>query len=198
MAECLNTTEIRSIMLDRQRDPEKFKDDDRIAVVFIGEGGAQNGRMAECLNAAAKENLPILFLVIDNGRAINTFTDDVAANMDIYGQGEHYGVPGIKVDGCDLEGTLKAGRAVIDHCRKNGPAILQVHTYRFQGHSPADPEHERGRKDEKKWARANADPIKILEASGRFTQEEMDAVNNRVKAQVKEAVDFASASPKPP
>merc|ERR1712100_933960 len=45
----------RSIMLDRQRDPEKFKDDDRISIVFIGEGGAQNGRMAECLNAAAKE-----------------------------------------------------------------------------------------------------------------------------------------------
>merc|ERR1719163_1052489 len=94
----------RSIMLDRQRDPEKFKDDDRIAVVFIGEGGSQNGRMAECLNAAAKENLPILFLVIDNGRAINTFTDDVAANMDIYGQGEHYGVPGAVVDGTDMEG----------------------------------------------------------------------------------------------
>ena len=41
-------------------------EDERIAVVFVGEGGAQNGRMAECLNAAAKENLPILFLVIDN------------------------------------------------------------------------------------------------------------------------------------
>ena len=74
----------RSIMLDRHLDPEAHKDDDRIAIVFIGEGGAQNGRMAECLNAAAKENLPILFFIIDNGRAINTFTPDVAANMDIY------------------------------------------------------------------------------------------------------------------
>jgi TPP-dependent pyruvate/acetoin dehydrogenase alpha subunit len=52
-------------------------------VVFVGEGGAQNGRMAECLNAAAKENLPLLFVVIDNGRAINTFTPDVAANSDV-------------------------------------------------------------------------------------------------------------------
>merc|ERR1719364_187266 len=197
MAECLNTTEIRSIMLDRARDPEKFKDDDRISVVFIGEGGAQNGRMAECLNAAAKENLPILFLVIDNGRAINTFTDDVAANMDIYLQGQHYGVPGMVVDGVDMESTLKTGRTVVDHVRNSGPAILQVHTYRFQGHSPADLEHERGRKDEKKWARANADPIKILEAEGIFSKEEMDAVNDRVKAQVKEAVDFANASPEP-
>ena len=55
--------------------------------------------MAECLNAAAKEGLPLLFLVIDNGRAINTFTGDVAANSDVYRQGAHYGVPGIKVGG---------------------------------------------------------------------------------------------------
>merc|ERR1719316_2225104 len=187
----------RSILLDRHLDPEGTKGDDRISIVFIGEGGAQNGRMAECLNAAAKENLPLLFLVIDNGRAINTFTPDVAANMDIFEQGQHYGVPGIKVDGGNLGDTMRTGRAVIDHVRTKGPALLQVHTYRFQGHSPADPEHERGRKEEKKWARANADPIKTLEATGIFTKEEMDAVNERVKAKVKEAVDFASASPKP-
>ena len=63
----------RSIVLDKHLGITG-PDDDRIAVVFVGEGGAQNGRMAECLNAAAKENLPILFVVIDNGRAINTFT----------------------------------------------------------------------------------------------------------------------------
>merc|ERR1712185_695273 len=90
----------RSILLDRNRDPAKYEGDDRIAVVFVGEGGAQNGRMAETLNAAAKENLPLLFIVIDNGRAINTFTEDVAANLDVYRQGVHYGVPGMKVGDC--------------------------------------------------------------------------------------------------
>ena len=58
---------------------------------------------------------------------------------------------------------MQAGRAVVDHVRKNGPAIMQVHTYRFNGHSPADPEHERGRKQEKSWARNEQDPIKIFE-----------------------------------
>ena len=100
--------------------------DERIAVVFVGEGGAQNGRMAECLNAAAKENLPILFCVIDNGRAINTFTQDVAANQAVYKMGEHYGIPGTIVDGQNLTDVLKVGRSVINHVRKTGPAILQV------------------------------------------------------------------------
>jgi len=193
----------RSILLDRHLDPEGMKDDDRISIVFIGEGGAQNGRMAECLNAAAKENLPLLFLVIDNGRAINTFTDDVAQNMNIFEQGQHYGVPGIKVDGSNLEDTLKTGRAVIDYVRqagagKGGPAMLQVHTYRFQGHSPADPEHERGRKKEKMWARAECDPIKLFEASEQAAGLDLKALSDTAKAEVKRAVEFAKASEPPP
>jgi TPP-dependent pyruvate/acetoin dehydrogenase alpha subunit/pyruvate/2-oxoglutarate/acetoin dehydrogenase E1 component len=193
----------RSILLDRHLDPEGMKDDDRISIVFIGEGGAQNGRMAECLNAAAKENLPILFLVIDNGRAINTFTDDVAQNMNIFEQGQHYGVPGIKVDGSNLEDTLKTGRAVIDYVRKagdgpGGPAMLQVHTYRFQGHSPADPEHERGRKKEKMWARAECDPLKIFEASDLSEGLDLKALSDTAKAEVKRAVEFAKNSDPPP
>jgi TPP-dependent pyruvate/acetoin dehydrogenase alpha subunit len=93
--------------------------------------------MAECLNAAAKENLPILFIVIDNGRAINTFTPDVAANSNVYQQGLHYGIPGLLVDGQNMADTVAAGKAVVDHVRHKGPAILQIHTYRFTGHSPA-------------------------------------------------------------
>eukprot|EP01039_Chlorochromonas_danica_P003866 gene3866-4223_t len=192
----------RSILLDRHLDPQGTQGDDRITVVFVGEGGAQNGRMAECLNAAAKEKLPLLFLVIDNGRAINTFTPDVAQNSDVYLQGKHYGVPGVKVDGQNLEDTIRTGRAVVDYVRKNGPAVLQVHTYRFNGHSPADPEHERGRKDEKKWARAEADPIKIFENEmlrrGIFSEEEFEAARKKSMATVKASVDFATKSLPPP
>jgi 2-oxoisovalerate dehydrogenase E1 component len=194
----------RSILLDRQLYPEKYPSgkDDRITVVFIGEGGAQNGRMAECLNAASKENLPILFLVIDNGRAINTYTPDVAKNSDVYLQGLHYDIPGIKIDGQNMMETLQTGRCVIDYVRKNGPAILQIHTYRFNGHSPADPEHERGRKDEKKWARAEADPIKIFEnhvvKSKILADEELEEKRKKSTMIVKNSVDFALNSPFPP
>ena len=188
----------RSILLDRLLDPVKYKNDDRMTIVFIGEGGAQNGRMAECLNAAAKENLPILFLVIDNGRAINTFTPDVAANSNVYLQGKHYGVPGLVVDGQNLLDTMKAGRAVTDYVRKKGPAIMQVHTYRFTGHSPADPEHERGRKQEKAWARAEADPIKLFEDSGVVSAAELEVCKEDAKTIVKKSIDFATKSEPPP
>lgn len=192
----------RSILLDRLLDPEGTKDDDRMAIVFVGEGGAQNGRMAECLNAAAKENLPILFVVIDNGRAINTFTPDVAQNSDVFKQGLHYGVPGVKLDGQNMEDMMKAGRAVTDYVRKKGPAIMQVHTFRLMGHSPADPEHERGRKDEKKWARTEADPIKLFDETvvkaGLLKEAELEKARAAAMKTVKAAVDFASKSSPPP
>lgn len=192
----------RSILLDRHLDPEGTKGDDRMSIVFFGEGAAQNGRFAECLNAAAKEKLPILFLVIDNGRAINTFTPDVATNNDVYTQGLHYGVPGVKINGQNLLDTLRTGRAVTDYVRANGPAIMQVHTYRFNGHSPADPEHERGRKDEKKWVRVEQDPIIIFEALAAqekiATVDELASINNKVKGEIAACVKFALDSPFPP
>lgn len=204
----------KSILLDRElglSDDENYQkqnkappaDDDRIAVVFVGEGGAQNGRTAELLNAAAKDNLPLLLLVIDNGRAINTFTGDVAKNGRVCDQGEHYGVPGLLVDGNNAADVAKGGKAVIDYIRKGkGPAILQVHTYRFNGHSPADPEHERGRKEEKAWARVEQDPIKGFEekytANGVFTEDELKEAKKEVLADVKKSVEFADKSPMPP
>jgi TPP-dependent pyruvate/acetoin dehydrogenase alpha subunit/pyruvate/2-oxoglutarate/acetoin dehydrogenase E1 component len=204
----------KSILLDRAlgiSDDDKVEkvnvappaDDDRISVVFVGEGGSQNGRMAEILNAASKDKLPLLILTIDNGRAINTFTPDIAKNSDVYKQGAHYGVPGLLVNGLNAEDVAKGGKAVIDYIRKgNGPAMLQVHTYRFNGHSPADPEHERGRKDEKAWARAAQDPIKQFEdkyiGNGVFTEDELKTARKEVLAGVKESVKFADESPMPP
>ena len=204
----------KSILLDQKlglSDDENIEkqdvappaDDDRISVVFVGEGGSQNGRMAEILNAASKDNLPLLILTIDNGRAINTFTPDIAQNNDVYLQGQHYGVPGLLVDGNNAGDVAKGGKAVIDYIRSGkGPAMLQVHTYRFNGHSPADPEHERGRKDEKAWARVEQDPIKEFEAkytaSGVFTEDELKAARKAVLADVKAAVKFADESSMPP
>ena len=177
--------------------------DDRITVVFVGDGGAQNGRLPELLNTCAKLKLPVLIIVIDNGRAINTFTRDVAANMMMFNLGQYYGVPGLHVDGYDAVDVAKGGKAVSNYVRcGKGPAILQVHTYRFTGHSPADPEHERGRKEEKAWARSRQDPIKKFEAkytaNGVFTEDELKKIKKEVLDEVEAAVEFADNSPMPP
>lgn len=178
------------------------EEDDRIAVVFVGDGGSQNGRLPELLNTCSKLKLPLLIVVIDNGRAINTFTKDVAANTMKFTLGEHYGVPGLLVDGLNAEDVTKAGRALTDYVRSGkGAAVMQIHTYRFMGHSPADPEHERGRKEEKTWAREKCDPIKAFEAkysvNGMFTPDELKAAKKEVQKTVNDAIIFAEKSHEP-
>ena len=103
------------------------------------------------------------------------------------------------VDGCNAVDVAKAGRAVADYVRaRNGPVVMQLHTYRFMGHSPADPEHERGRKDEKAWAKKYCDPILEFEkkylSSGILTRDELDGAKNEMKQVVKDAVSFADGS----
>jgi len=102
------------------------------------------------------------------------------------------------VDGRNAVDVFKAGKAVTDYVRNKGPAILQVHTYRFMGHSPADPEHERGRKEEKVWARQEQDPIKVFEQLGLFTESELKEARKEVLATVKSHVKFAEQSKQPP
>ena len=92
------------------------------------------------------KNFKIILFIQINHRDVQ-HTPDVAQNNDVYKQGKHYGVPGLLVNGLDATEVAKGGKAVIDYIRNgNGPAMLQIHTYRFNCHSPADPEHERGRK----------------------------------------------------
>lgn len=188
-------------VLSSQEVSDKAKDD-RIAVVFVGDGGSHNARLSSLLNTCSKLKLPLLIIIIDNGRAINTFTEDVAANTMQFTLGEHYGVPGLLVDGLHAADVAKAGRAVTDYIRSGqGAAVMQIHTYRFMGHSPADPEHERGRKDEKIWARKHYDPIKAFEAKytadGTFTPEELKAAKKDVQKIVNDAAAFADGSPFP-
>jgi hypothetical protein len=116
----------------------------------------------------------------------------------VFNQGKHYGIPGILADGQNVQDTMRIGRAAIQHVRNKGPAILQVHTFRFNGHSPADPEHERNRKDEKRWARATCDPIKIFEESDDAKKVDQKAALARARDEVAKALAFANASPPPP
>lgn len=89
------------LVQDQIKEPCHGDGDNRIAAVFVGDGGSQNGRLPEILNACSNQKLPLLVVIIDNGRAINTFTKDVASNTFKYTLGQHYDVPGVLVDGCN-------------------------------------------------------------------------------------------------
>jgi pyruvate dehydrogenase E1 component alpha subunit len=112
-----------------------------------------------------------------------------------------YNMPGEQVDGMDILAVYEATKAAVERARRGeGPTLLEIKTYRFRGHSMADPAYYRTREEEHLW-RSTRDPIGIFEQklldSGQITQAEIDANNARAEQVVEDAVEFAETSPDP-
>jgi pyruvate dehydrogenase E1 component alpha subunit len=105
-----------------------------------------------------------------------------------------------RVDGMDVLAVYKAAKKAIAAVRSgSGPRMLEIMTYRFRGHSMGDPERYRKQEEVKKWE--EQDPIGVfcdyLTSNKKATNEELDAIDERAKADVQKAVEFAEASPEP-
>ena len=179
---------------------EKYKGTDSIVVCFLGDGALSEGEFSESINLAAIWKLPIIFLCENNLYGMGSPVADVFAVKDIYRVTEPYGIPSRQADGMDVLAMREATDAAIDHVRGgNGPYFLEALTYRFRGHSVADPAEYRHKDEEAYWK--GRDPIPSfrarLLADFDVAEKELDKLDSDVDATVQEAVDFAEASPLP-
>ncbi len=185
-----------------------MKDDkyDQVSVAFFGDGTANNGAFYECLNMASLYKLPIIFVVENNLWAIGmnhwraTAPSMGDAKPHIYKKGEPFGMPGHLVDGMDVLKVREVAAEAIRRARAGeGPSLIEAETYRFRGHSLADPDELRS-KEEKDYFAAK-DPIPQLEkymiSKKLATAEELAALRKEVDAIVEDSVTFADASPSP-
>jgi pyruvate dehydrogenase E1 component alpha subunit len=174
---------------------------ERAVVCELGDGAVNMGAWHESLNLAALWNLPVVFLVVNNGYGMGTAVDRASAEPELYKRASAYRMHGERVDGNDLDAVIEASERLLHRAREQRqPAVLEVMTYRFRGHSVADAGLAYRTKDEIA-ARQAADPLlrvrEMLRQSG-VTDAELDAVDERADARVAEAVRFAAASPEPP
>jgi TPP-dependent pyruvate/acetoin dehydrogenase alpha subunit len=165
-----------------------------VAVAFFGEGTANQGYFGECLNLAAVERLPAVY-VCENNRYIEfTPAEDVTAGV-IRERAEALGLWARTVDGMDAWAVREAAADAIEHARSGGgPAFLETLTYRFVGHSRSDPGAYRkaGELDEMR----QRDPL--LVARERLSADhDLDAIDAEVAQQVDELVEHALAAPFP-
>jgi pyruvate dehydrogenase E1 component alpha subunit len=178
----------------------KLKGTDAVAVSYLGDGAANQGGFHEALNLAALWNLPVIFVIEDNGWGISVSKAKSTAVPDNSVRAAGYGMPGFHVADND---TLKlfevAGEAVARARRGEGPTLIEVETYRYYGHFQGDPEMYRP-KDEVAELKAK-DPIRRLRdaaiADGTITEAEADAARTRAHAEVDEAFACARASAYP-
>jgi pyruvate dehydrogenase E1 component alpha subunit len=178
-----------------------YRGEDDVTLCVFGDGASNQGTFGETLNLAALWRLPVVFMVTNNQFGMGTALGRHSAVTDLQRKGESLGVPGVRCDGMDVLDTHAVVSEALRRVREERrPLLVEAVTYRFRGHSMADPEEYRTKEEVAQWR--ERDPIPafgdLLEREGIVDAPEREQIDERSRAQVDEAVAFAEASPFPP
>ena len=176
----------------------QLKGEEFLALAFCGDGASREGDFHEALNLAAAWNLPVIFVVENNGYGLSTPTMDAMAVKDIADAAAGYGFPGLTVDGNDIDEVMEAVGLAADRARSGkGPTLLEMKTFRVRGHEEASGTKYVPQDIIDEWN--EKDPVKRysdkLIASGAVTADELELIRKEVDAEVEEAAEYALAQP---
>ncbi len=173
---------------------------EEVTLCTFGDGATNQGTFGETLNLAALWRLPIVFMVVNNLFGMGTSLARHSAVTDLQRKGESLGVPGMRCDGMDILDTHRVVSEALARVRdERRPLLVEAVTYRFRGHSMADPEDYRTKEEVAQWR--ERDPIPafgdLLEREGMLTPEQREQIDREATQRVEKAVEFAEASPFP-
>jgi pyruvate dehydrogenase E1 component alpha subunit len=170
---------------------------DGVAVCFFGDGAANQGTFHESLNLASIWKLPVVFVCENNGYAESTPVSYHCSASDIANRATSYEMPGIVVDGLDIFAVYEAaGEAVARARRGEGPSLIEAKTYRYYGHFEGDTVLYRTKEELETYRRRDA--IALLRSyildHGIAGEQELDAINDGVKASLERSWEMAEAA----
>ena len=177
----------------------KYLNDGGANITYFGDGAVGQGSFHEAANLASLYDLPVIFVIENNQYAMGTAVHRAFAETEFYKQAAGYGMEAAVVNGMDVLTTYKAFSDYLPRAREGRPFLLEVRTYRYRGHSMSDPAQYRTKEEleEKK----NEDPIIRLKSylvqNDLFSNEDLDPIDEEVKAEVLESVEFSENSPLP-
>jgi pyruvate dehydrogenase E1 component alpha subunit len=179
----------------------QYRNDGGVALIYFGDGAANQGQVYESFNMASLWKLPAVYIIEDNEYSMGTSVARHASSQDFVRRGEAFDIPGRIVDGMDFFAVQSAAEWAVGHARSGaGPALLHMKTYRYRGHSMSDPGRYRSR-EEVDAMRQERDPIdrlkgQLLDTYG-VDALELQHIDKLIREQVQCAVDFAQHSPEP-
>lgn len=179
---------------------EQYHGTDRATICMFGDGAARQGMLHETFNMAVLWNLPVVFICENNYYAMGTSVERTSKVLDIYRLADAYDMPGDSVDGMSCEEVHKAIERAVKRAREGGgPTFLEIKTYRYRGHSMSDPAKYRTKEELEDFKQK--DPInqvlEVIRANNFATEEQIEQINEKVKMEVEDAVQFAEESPWP-
>jgi pyruvate dehydrogenase E1 component alpha subunit len=172
----------------------------QVTLTYMGDGAVRQGSFHETLNLAAMWKLPVVFIVENNGYAMGTSVERSANHTEIWKLGLGYDIPCGPVEGMDPVAVYEGVSKAVDRARKGeGPSLLEIKTYRYKGHSMSDAQHYRTKDEVAEYQKI--DPIttckEVILSKGYATEDEVAAIDKRVKERVNECVQFGEESPFP-
>ena len=178
----------------------KYREDGGLCMAYFGDGAANQGQVYEAFNMAALWNLPIIFVVENNGYAMGTAVTRGSAETHFHRRGTAFRIPGMNVNGMDVLEVRAAAEVAVAHVRSGkGPVLMELQTYRYRGHSMSDPAKYRTR-EEVQEMRDNRDPIDAAKAellARGMNEDRLKEIEKQIRSRVAEAADFAENSPEP-
>ncbi len=171
-----------------------------VTLCVFGDGASNQGTFGETLNIAALWRLPVVFMVTNNQFGMGTALGRHSAVTDLQRKGESLGVPGMRCDGMDVLDTHAVVAEAVRRVREERrPLLVEAVTYRFRGHSMADPEQYRTKEEVAHWRERDPIPAfgELLEREGAIEPAERERLDEQAIARVDAAVEFAEASPYP-
>ena len=171
-----------------------------VTLCTFGDGASNQGTFGETMNLAALWKLPVVFMVTNNRFGMGTSLERHSAVTDLQVKGEGFGVPGMECDGMDVLDTYHVTKEALRRAREQRqPELVEALTYRFRGHSMADPEEYRSKEEVAEWRKR--DPVVAfgdrLVAENVLTEQERQDLDAASIAIVDAAVAYADASPHP-
>jgi pyruvate dehydrogenase E1 component alpha subunit len=181
----------------------KYRGGDQVCVCFMGESVVNTGAFHEALNMAGLWKLPVVYVIENNRYGMGTSLERASAIHDIYERGAAYNMPRAQCDGQDVFAVRAAVQEAIDRARtESTPTLLEVRTYRFMGHSMSDAVSGTYRSKAELDEYMKRDPIALLRMhmheQNQLTDEDLQKMDEEIKAVCQDAWDFADASPEPP
>ena len=179
----------------------QYRNQDTVTVVFFGDGATNQGTFHETMNLASVWKLPILFFLENNFYGMGTRVENIRSNEKSFSNlADGYDIASSQVDGMDVLAVKETTEEAIKKIRQGqGPCFIEATTFRFQGHSMADPAKYRNEKEVEEWKQK--DPLitfpKYLTSEGIATQSEMNSIINDIDQILDAAIRFAHESPEP-
>ncbi len=178
----------------------KQRKEDRVAVCFFGDGGANEGIFHETLNLAAIWKLPVIFVCENNQYGMSMSVKKAFAIEQISTRASGYGMPGATVNGMELDEVNEAASEAVKRARSGGgPTLLEAVTYRYLGHSKSDANLYRTRDEISEWRKQDAIQrfSATLEKEGVLEKDEWREVEKWSKEEIEEAFAKADREPEP-